>query len=350
MKHILFYLPDLKGGGAERVTVNIIKQLDKNNFKVTLVLVNKVGDFLSLLPPNIDIIDLKKKKTLYSIFKLRKTILKINPDIIYSTLFHTHIALDLALLGIVNKPKIILRSPNSPKLSIENKQLSKAMIYFIERAYKQADKIIAQTPEMKKEIIQYHRIDKNKIEVIINPIDTETINKSIKNSNNPFNETYVNVVASGRLTYQKGFDTLIRAFSMVIKKNKKYRLHIIGEGEDKEKLIKLIEDLELNLYVTLHGFKGNPYIFYYYSNLYVLSSRWEGLPNTVLENIYLKKPIVATKCIPFIETIISNNKNGILVDVDNIYKLSQAILDYKSIDTFCSVMNFNYGNFDNVFK
>lgn len=339
--NVMFFLPNLHGGGAERVTVNILRQLNPKKFHITLVLVNKVGKFLDLIPSYIDILELDSRKVMLSIISLRKVILELQPDIVYSTLFNSNIAVDIALTGISKKPKVIFRSPNSPKLILENKQMNFIRRFLLERAYKHADLILTQTPEMKKEISEYHNINEKNIRVFLNPLDTDLIDQKTKNIENPFDINRINVVAAGRLTKQKGFDILVQSFKYIIDKNDNYFLHIIG-GDDgeKDKIQQLICDLSLENHVKLWGFQTNPYQFFYYADIFVLSSRWEGLPNTVLENLYLKKPVVVTKCIPFMEKLVYENKNGKLVDVEDPMQLAQAILNYKSIElNFSTVLN-----------
>lgn len=349
---IMFFLPGLHGGGAEKVAVTLLRKLDKKKYELHLVLTEKKGKYLDLVPDYVTVDSLDVKKTMFSIFKLRKMITSIQPNIIFSTLIRTHIAIDLALVGLKNKPRTIYRSPNSPKLLIENNQLNFIMKRLLERAYENADTIIAQTPEMKKEIINLHNIAKEKITVMLNPIDTDYIDRKIKDIVNPFDNSYINVVAAGRLTKQKGFDILINSFRKVVDRNNNYRLFIIGdennEGERK-KLEDLIQKEKLNKYINFLGFQKNPYKYFYFSDLYVLSSRWEGLPNTVLENLYLKKPIVATRCIPFMDILVNDNQNGLLVEVENINELADAILDFKRIDTKHETISFNNFEIHEIF-
>jgi len=332
-KRIMFFLPNLYSGGAERVTINMLRTLNPKLYDIHLVLVDKKGDYISLVPNNITIHDLKVKKTLLSIFKLRSKIEEIKPDIVYSTLLRASVALYLSML-FKTKIYTILRNPSSPKLLLENNQISAPLKFFVEKAYQSADLVIAQTPEMKKELNEYHNIDINKIEVFLNPIDSKLIDQKVSSCENPFDSSFINVLAAGRLTQAKGFDILIYSFKNVILKNDKFMLHIIGKDDGEEdKLKNIVKELKLEKYVKFLGFQENPYQFFKYSDLYVLSSRWEGLPNTVLENLYLKKPIVATRCIPFMNELICDGKNGLLVDIENKKQLADAILNYEVIDT-----------------
>ena len=330
---IIYYISTLEAGGAERVTVNFIRKLDRNIFDIYLILVEKRGSFLDLIPDYVKIIDLNSKKTLYSILKLRKEIKNIQPNIIYSTLFRTHIAIDLALIFMKKRPKTLFRSPTSPKILIERGELNWIMRLLIEKAYRGANKILAQTPQMRDEISKYHDINIDKIESFLNPLDTKLIDKKIENTLSPFDNSMINIVAAGRLSTVKGFDILLYAFNLVLKKNDCFFLHIIGrDGGEKRNLEKIAKELSIENRVKFWGFQDNPYRFFYYSNLFVLSSRREGLPNAVLENLYLKKPIVATRCISFMDELIDDKKSGFLVDVDDYIALSEAILNYKKID------------------
>lgn len=341
-RKVLFFLPQMLGGGAEKVTINIMKLLDKTLYDVHLVTLSDGGPSMPSVPDTVKVHILHVKKTLFSFFRLRKKIAELNPDIVFSSLLRGHIPLVLTSRSLGNKPYIILRSPNSPKLLIENKELSLIMKYLIEYAYTKADKIIAQTPEMRDEIIHFHGIDPNKIKVLLNPLDQQDINNKIANSVSPYTPQNINVIAAGRLLRQKGFDILIESFAHVVNKNPNFKLFIIGEDVSGEQSIlqKRVDELELKDHITFLGYQSNPYPYFQHADVYVLSSRWEGLPNTVLESLYLETPVISTKCIPFLSELIHEGENGYLVEVEDIIGLAQAILktqDIKSI--FSSSIN-----------
>lgn len=342
-RKVLFFIPQLVGGGAEKVSINIMRILDKNKFEVHLVVLDSTGPASRYLSKDIILHDLEVTKTIFSIFKLRKFISELKPDILFSSLIRGNIAISLAIIGVKHRPFIVLRSPNSPKLLLEYNQMKFIQKYLLECAYKKADLVLAQTPEMKDEIIKYHGICKDKIDVFLNPIDTDEIDDKITNTNNPFRSENINVVAAGRITYQKGFDLLIKSFKQVVQENPLFRLYIIGEddGDELKNLQNIIKELKLTEYIFFLGYQKNAYRYFYFSDLYVLSSRWEGLPNTVLENLYLHKPIVSTRCIPFMDTLIKAGENGMLVDVGDINSLANAILNYKNL-------TFNFSDLDNA--
>jgi len=325
-------MANLLSAGAERVTVNIMKQLDQEKFEIFLVMVCKEGALLNDVPSHVTLIDLNAKKTLFSILKFRKTIKKIQPDIVYSTMMHTSIAQYLALLGMKNRPLIVLRNDTSPKLLKEQASLNPLWEVFLKKAYKSADHILAQTPEMKDELVKYYATPKAKVDVFVNPIEENEIQEKIAGQVNPFDAAYINVVASGRLTEAKGFDVLLEAFKLVVAKDQRFRLHILGRDDGEEARLKALQKtLKLEESVSFVGFQSNPYPYYHFCDLFVLSSRREGLPNAVLENLYLHKPIVATKCIPFLSLLIEEGVNGFLIDVNDTEALASKILAFKSL-------------------
>ena len=338
-KKIIFYLANFYVGGAERTTITIMKQLEQSIFDIYLVVVKKEGVLLEDVPKNVTIIDLKKEKTLFSIISLRKILKDIEPDIVYSTLFRTHIALDIALTSMSFKCKKIYFSPTSPKLLFQRKEMNFFMKKLTNRAYKNADSILAQTPEMKVEIAKYHNVNSDKITFFLNPIDTEMIDNDIENSVTPFNKKKINVVGAGRLSDVKGFDVLIKSFSKVLKVNENFHLNIVGkDAGERKSLEELTKELSIDDNVTFWGYQDNVFKFFFHSNLFVLSSRREGIGNVVLENMYIKKPVIVTKCVAFFDILIENGKTGFLVDVEDSTAMAEAILNYKQIN----VENYTY--------
>jgi len=330
-KKIIFYLPNLCGGGAERVTINILNQLNRQKYEIHLVLGVLDGDAISIIPKDIKVHSLDSTRTIYSLLKLRKKIKEVKPYAIFSSLYRTHIALYFSTKGLKIRPKLVMRMPSSPKLVFKYNEMGKIFKFLLDLSLKKSDLIVAQTPEMKKEINQYHSVNSSKIEVFINPINKRLIDKSSTDRVEIFDKDKINVLASGRLSVEKGYDILLKAFSKVVRQNNRYRLYIIGadSGGEMGRYQTIIDELSLENFVYFLGFQDNPYKYYKHCDLFVLSSRREGLPNTVLENLYLEKPIVATRCVPFLEKLIKNGENGFLVDVENIEQLAESILKFK---------------------
>ena len=292
--NILFVIPTLNGGGAERVFINILRSLNKEKFNISLLLQDKSGVFTKLLPSDIKIVTLKSKKTRFNFISLLKNIKIINPQIIVSTTNRMNILVLLTSL-LKKEAKIIIREPNMPSAQINNKQLPFYYLWLIKLLYPRANHIIAQTEAMKSDITNIFNIPKDKVIVLTNPIDKQYIIKQSESSINPYNNDKINLVASGRLTEAKGFEFLIRSFSKVVQQNHRFVLNILGVGSDnthKNRLLKLSKELQVENNIIFHGFIDDPFPYYKHAHLFVLSSKWEGLPNVVLEALFLKTPVL----------------------------------------------------------
>jgi len=331
---ILFTIPTLNGGGAERVFVNYIRSLDKNKYDISLLLINKTGEFLSFVPNYVRIIDLGKSKTRYGFFRLLKQIKKIDAELIVVTTNRLNILILLASLFISRKIKICLYEPSMPSAQFDNNYLPRYYLLLMKLLYRFADYIIAQTAEMKNEIVDYYLVKSEKILVTSNPIDTKLIDCSLRGQGNPYDNKFINIVASGRIREEKGYEFLLNTFIKVVNDNQKYKLYILGNVGDKlymEKLTEIINENNLNDFVHFLGFQTNPFPYYKYADLFVLSSRWEGLPNVVLEALFLKTPVITTDCIPHFRKIIQDGKNGYIVDFGDEINLSQKIQKYSEL-------------------
>lgn len=347
MKKIVFLLPDLEGGGAERVALNIIEQLDKDIFEVYLIVGNKRGDLIDMLPQNINVIDLEVKKTLFSFLPFYKQCRRIQPDLIYSTLNRTNIIAIITSLLLKNT-KVIIREPNMPSNQIG--LLPKSTLFAVKLFYPKADNVIAQTEEMKKEMIEYYNIDPRRINVLVNPININLIETLISNESNPFQKNQINIVAVGSFIYRKGFDVLINSFQDVADSFSNANLYILGKGIEEENLREQTNIAHLSEQVHFLGFQENPYKYLKYADMFVLSSRAEGLPNVVLESLYLKTKVVVTDCVPFISNLIKDNNLGEVVKIDNVKELSDKIKIAISRNDYNTIDKFNSSDFNSHFK
>ncbi len=341
--NILFVIPSLNGGGAERVFVNLIRTIDNQKFNKQLLLIDDSGVFVDLIPPDVEIITMESKKTRFSFFPLLKNIKSLKPQIIISTTNRMNILLLLVSIFLKNRTKIVVREPNMPSAQFNNKQLPLYYICLIKLLYPKADFIIAQTKTMKKEINQVFNIPLSKIVVLTNPIDTRYINDNVKNAKIPYNNKKINIIASGRLRKQKGFDFLLRSFHHVIRNNQQFMLHILGEDNDngiyRQELINLSKTLDITNNVVFHGFINNPFPYYKYADLFVLSSKWEGLPNVILEALFLQTPVVVTDCIPYFHEIIEEGKDGFIVNYGDEQTFADRIMKYKELNVGSNVVN-----------
>lgn len=338
---VVFILPSMTLGGAEKVISILLKYLSREKFEVVLILIKKEGVFLDEVVDDIKIVDLGYSKIRYSLFKIIKSTWQIKPDIVFSTLGYLNLFIMLFKFCFPTNIKFIARESNIPS-RINNDEKHTCLFNFLyKRLYPQLDKIICQSKDMRKDLITNYTISDKKIKIINNPVDFSKINNVVRHGINPFlNKEKINLLAVGRLEYQKGFDLLIKAFFRL--DSGRFHLTIVGEGSEKESLLKLSKILEVSDSITFTGFQKNPYMWMKYADIFILSSRYEGFPNAVLESMACGTPVVAFECPGGINEIVINELNGLKVKKINYDSLAAGInrvaeMDWDSDDIIRSI-------------
>ncbi len=326
---IALFIPSLRGGGAERVFVNLANEFSNRGLNVDLILTEKVGPYIQNLSREINIVDLNSKRALSSLFPLIKYIKKEEIDVLISALPHLNIITILANTFSLNKVKVIVTEHNY--FSEEQKSVSflKRVItkLFIKLIYGKAKAVVAVSQGVADDLVENISIKRSNLYVIYNPINIEIISKEskkevehkwLKNKKRPV------ILSVGRLTKQKDFPTLIKAFAK-LREKKEIKLIILGEGEDREKLEILIKELKLENDINMRGFVDNPYSYMLNSDVFVLSSIYEGFGNVLVEAMACGTPIVSTDCLSGPAEILENGEYGRLVPVGDINALVRAI-------------------------
>jgi glycosyltransferase involved in cell wall biosynthesis len=275
LKTILFILPDLNQGGAERVITTLCNELDRTKFCPKLVLFKKEGYYLNHLKKDVEIIELNISRIRYSIFKIVPLIKKIKPEIVFTGWGEISAFLS-PLIPLFPKTKFITRETN-----VVSKHVTRKEILFFYRFYPNFHQIIAQSDDMKNDLIQNFNISEHKIVKINNPVDFDLINRLKEEEVSVgFDTSYKNIVAIGNLSPRKGFDLLLDVMNEL--KHEKIQLTILGDGAFKDELIKQKDELKL-ANVRFQGNVPNPFVYLKHADLFVLSSRYEGFPNVLLE-------------------------------------------------------------------
>ena len=179
---------------------------------------------------------------------------------------------------------------------------------------------------MMLDLIHHFNIKKDKLIKINNPVDFNFIEEKLENSTKPesYEDGFKNVVAVGNLSSRKGFDNLLKVFENLNDKN--ILLHILGDGKDKDFLRQMKENLGLEN-VIFHGVQKNPYPFLKFSDLFILSSRYEGFPNVLLEAGACGTYSLANNCKGGINEIIQPKINGEISDIENHEEFAKKIVE-----------------------
>lgn len=336
MKKVFFIIPTLGDGGAERVMLTILSSLNRDEVKPILILFEKRGEYLDALPSDVEIRVVGTRKGIFRlrglvsfgvIKKLSKLIKDEVPDVLVSFMWFTNALTIIAKKISGATCKVISSERYGLKLSYEGwftESQRKAVIRFL---YPAANIIVVNAREMGEHLKDMYQMPPEKLEVIYNPIDIEKITRlsKEKSDHNWFYENIPIIMAAGRLTRQKGFDYLLKAFCKLLSEKISSRLMILGKGEEEENLKGLAEQLNLRDKVEFLGFQQNPYKYLSHSTLFVLSSLYEGFPNVLLEAMALGIPSVATRCPTGPDEIITEGVDGILVPPADEKAIADAI-------------------------
>lgn len=339
---IIFALPSLAHGGAQKVFIELVSYLSLQGLDVYLLCLDKEGDLIDRIPEHVNAIYLSSTpidrpaffKRISQWFKFRKWVENNNVTAVYSTITGMNLFV-LSCFFFNKKLSIVIREASS----LENIH-SKIKLILMRLLYRRANKIICTSKYVKSQLLSIVKEEKNLL-MIPNPIDLNRILQlsKVKLEDMPSNFEGHTLISVGRLIPAKGFDILINAFGQLNNRST-CRLFIIGEGPERPKLEALIKSLALEGQVLLLGYCVNPYPIMSLADVYILSSRWEGYVNTVIEAMALNMTIVATDCNSEPGAILRDELGGALVAIEDSSALARAIehallsenkIDYKNV-------------------
>ena len=298
-KRVLFLIPSLRGGGAERIVVTLLRHLNRSKFKLALAVVDaRQAAFLNDIPEDVEFIDLGCRRVRYAVLKILILIWKRRPDVVFSTLGHLNLALAMLRPLLPRAPRYIARETNvvSQHLVVYRNPWVWGWMY--RRFCGRHDAIICQSQDMLNDLVANYALPHERTVLIHNPVDVERIRRLATETcheNIPaFEEDSdsVQLIAAGRLVHQKGFDLLIEALALL--RDTHICVTILGQGPLRAGLERLAGVKGVADRVRFAGFQANPYAWYARADAFVHSSRYEGFPNVILEALACGVPVIAT--------------------------------------------------------
>lgn len=336
-KKVLFFLHS-STGGAERVTVTIGQMLPKEEYEVKYILVDKIkGNITDFIPSEYEV----QYIHFYNIWlgttiKIFNCLKKERPYAVFCSSMSLSARVIIAAYLLKNtKIKIIIRNCNYLSTNRWDER------FICKLTYRFADTIIAQQDEMRDEILQEINLPSNKVLVLQNPLDKKTIDEKC-NAPSPYekNDT-TKYVWVGRFDKAKGQDILAKAFVKVAQANPNAHLYFVGVYHTNDnffqKVYRIVIEGGIKERVHFIGFDPNPYRWIKYCDCFVLPSRVEGLPNSLIEAQYIGKPAVATTCIPIINRIIKNGITGYTVPSEDYDAMAKAMLKAPMLGTISMI-------------
>lgn len=325
------FLPDLRGGGAERSLLNVANGLARRGHDVEIVLAKSGGALRELVSPAVSVHELSAKTTLASIPRLAKRMREQSYDAMVSGMDHANVAALTANLLTGSKSRSMVTIHNQISVENQNSRRGRAMLAAASKFYRRADSVVAVSQGVRDDAARTFNLPLQKIRVIYNPILTRDFGIEIEpaipddwlQTGIPF------VLGIGRLEPQKDFANLIRAFSEV---PSRYRLAILGEGSERQNLERLAVEFEVADRLHMPGFVSNPIEYLKQASVFALSSKFEGLPTVLIEALAVGTPIVSTDCPSGPMEILEGGTWGSLVPVGDSAALGQAIADALAVD------------------
>ena len=342
-KKLIFFYPSFERGGATKILIRVINYLLKKNIEIYLFSHNaSYKDFIKSKKLTIRGSNIKNKSRLYfnllTTINLLKFLIQNNEK---NTIFSFQSHLPAIILAKLFKKKIIIR--NSEEIFGATKYADRKVHAFITLMlkavfYNLADTIIAISTKSKKSLEKII-INKNKVKLIYNPYLVNNNNfKKKKNSNNSFN-----ILCVGRLTKQKNFILVIKVINVLVKQYPNIILTIVGDGPLKRDLIK-----SANKNIKFLNWTNNIKKYFLKSDLFILSSYYEGLPNALIEAAYYNVPSISTDC-SGAKDILLNNKGGYIIRINNFMELKEKIIivmnKYKDAKKKASYAKKNVSNY-----
>lgn len=329
---LAFYVKSLAGGGAERVMVTLANHYAAQGHSVTLVLAVPNLTYASELHPAVPIHFLRSRRRSTLALELGRFLRKERFDALLATIFGNNFIAVMAKLLTRPRTRVVIREASTPSVDMlltpmTPKEKSKALAYY-RWLYPRADAIVAPSRGVARDLQEFAVVPSSKLHVIYNPVLNDSIyHKAQEVVSHPWlqNKTLPVILGVGRLNHAKGYETLLEAHARVLR-TYSARLLILGEGELRDSLTQLAHQLGTAEHVDLPGFDSNPFRYMRRADVFVLSSRYEGLPNVLIQALALGCPVVSTNCPSGPEEILDGGKYGELVPVGDADAMAQAIL------------------------
>lgn len=335
MKRICFFVSSFQNGGVEKVTIQLCNELATKGFEVDLVIGKKnQSNMLDLLDAKVKLISLGTANKILSILMMAFYLIRKAPDLVIADRYHSFVYAAYAKKLIAGKSEIVMTIHSQMSLSFgaEFKRTKKQVKKYSEfRALnKYCAKVIAVSTGTAEDFLTIFPQFANKISVIYNPVAVDEIQSLAKQWQDNLSllsgKKHV-IMSVGRLEAEKGYATLLRAFSE-IENYQDSLLVICGEGRERKNLEKLAQLLGIQDNVYLPGFVANPYSYLTHADLFVLSSRSEAFGVVLVEALAAGIPVVSTDCPSYgPREILLNGEIGKLVPVDDAPALARAIVE-----------------------
>ncbi len=287
---LAFVLPSFDGGGAEKVLLTLLAGAVERGVDARLVVFDREGPLLRLVPEGVSPIVLNRRRLRSALVPLVRTLRRLRPDAVFSTLGYVNLALAAARPLLAGGTRMVLREANLPSLSLPETRWPAAFRFGYRHLYPRADLVLATSDRMAAEFRRDFALPDHRLAILPNPVDVAALRAAAAD---PLRHpgSGLRLVAVGRLVHQKGFDRLIEMMADLLGT---VHLSIIGDGPEREALARTVELAGLGQRVSLVGYRSDVPRFLAGADAMLMPSRWEGMPNAALEALACGTPVIAT--------------------------------------------------------
>ncbi len=324
-RKLLVVRPTLGQGGADRVTATLLRNMDPTRFDTSLLLFRREGPHLGDVPDEIPVRALGARSLWTAWWPLARHLRAQPPDVLFSTCSGTNVVACIAS-ALAGRPARLVLSERNVLLR-DQPFFKKWLMLLAKRVlYRSADTVTAVSRGVADDLIEKLSVSPDRVRVVYNPIVEPGIDELAVEplDEPPYGGAEPILLAAGRLVPAKGFDVLLRAFAEITRR-KDASLVILGDGPARRALRALAASLGIESRVFFPGFVKNPFRYMARSTVFVLSSRYEGLPGVLIQAMACGVPVVSTDCPAGPNEIITQGKDGILVPVGSAEALATEI-------------------------
>lgn len=296
---VLFLVPTLNGGGAERVMLTLLRHLDRSRFKLALgVLDAQEIAYPTDVPPDVAIIFLRSGRVRQSLTSIVRLIWQLRPDVVFSVIGHLNLAIAMLKPLLPRRTRLVARETNVLSEILSTGKHGRLWRLAYRWLYPRFDVIVCQSPDMRRDLLSELQVSAGALVVIRNPVDHDHIRR-LSHEEMPVGSSWegdgIHLIAAGRFVAEKGLDILLGAVAML--SDLPIRVTVLGDGPLREDLDLMAAKLGVTGRVRFIGFQPNPYPFIARASALVLSSRVDAFPNVVLEALACGTPVIATPAV-----------------------------------------------------
>ncbi|MFZ0304917.1 MAG: glycosyltransferase [Terracidiphilus sp.] len=320
---VLLLIPHLGGGGAERVTALLARGLSDRKYEIHLGLVTQESPPAETVPPTVTVHALGASRVRHGAFRILKLVRRLKPDVVLSGMFHLNFIVLMLRPLFASRTSVIVRQNSTVSASLEADALPRYTGCLYRVLYRLADRIVCQSRAMAEDLEAELGIRAERLAVLPNPVDFEGLLGPAEPALWP--GLGPRLLAIGRLAPEKGFDLLLKAVALVRRDHPHASLVIAGKGREETRLKALAKELGIADTVSFAGYVDRPARFYAGADLFVLSSRREGMPNALIEAIASGLPVVSAPASGGVIDLLRGRADAWLAPEVSVAGLTQAL-------------------------